>query len=84
MMGLLKNIKRFLEMTDEDAVRQFVAFELSIEYKIENNIQLDINEITFYYERKEELAFKLGLTDELHQELRNEMKDNWKSILKRH
>lgn len=74
-MGLLKNIKRFLEMSNEDAVRQFVAFELSIEYKIENNIKLNVNEMTFYYQRKEELALKLGITDELHQQLRNEMKD---------
>jgi len=84
MMGLLKNIIRFLEMSDEDTVRRFVAFELSIEYKIENNIELDINEMTFYYQRKEELALKLGITDELHQQLRNEMKDNWQFILKRH
>ncbi len=83
-MGLLKNIIRFLEMSDEDTVRRFVAFELSIEYKIENNIELDINEMTFYYQRKEELALKLGITDELHQQLRNEMKDNWQFILKRH
>ena len=83
-MGLLKNIKRFLEMSYEDAVRQFVAFELSIEYKIENNIELDVNEMTFYYQQNEELALKLGITDELHQQLRNEMKDNWQFILKRH
>lgn len=83
-MGVLKNFLRFIKMSDDDAVRQFVAFELSIEYKIENNIQLDINEVTFYYERKEELAQKLGITDELHQQLRNEMKDNWQFILKRH
>ena len=71
-------------MSDEDAVRQFVAFELSIEYKIANGIPLDVNEETFYYDRKEELAYKLGITADLHEQLKEEMKDSWQHVLRRH
>lgn len=82
-MGFFKNLKRALSMTDDYAQRQLVAFELSIEYKIENNIDLDLHEAKFIYGLKNELMAKLGITPQLYQQLRNELKDTWQHVLKR-
>jgi len=83
-MGLLKNLHRFFKTSQDDTIRQYVAFELSIEYKLEKSIPLDVNEEAFYFSRRKDIAQKLGITREQYQRLRTEMKDNWQHILHRH
>jgi len=77
-----KNIERATNMSNDEAKQQFVAFELSIEYKIEKDIKLDENEVKFI-DLKDELAIKLGITPQLHKELRNELISTWQFVLKR-
>ena len=77
-----KIMQRAINMTRDEAKQQFVAFELSIEYKIEKDIKLDENERKFI-NLKDELAIKLGITPQLHKELRNELISTWQFVLKR-
>jgi len=81
-MVFLKNLNRALSMTDEEAKKQFVAFDLSIEYKKDNNMKLDENEITFLY-KKHALLKKLFLTMDSYHQLRKKLKDSWQFVLER-
>jgi len=77
-----KILKRALEMSQDETRQQFIAFELSIEYKIDKGINLDQNEEKFLI-LKNDLATKLGITTDLHAKLRYELRDNWQFVLKR-
>ncbi len=81
-MGLLKNIFRTVTMSRDETIRQYVAFELSIEYKLENKIPLDAHEEKFVYTRME-LREKLGLSFEEHERIRTELESSWQHVLKR-
>jgi len=78
----LKILKRALDMSQDEAKKQFVAFELSIEYKIDKGINLDQNEEKFLIQ-KNDLAIKLGITTDLYAKLRYELRENWQFVLKR-
>ncbi len=82
-MGLFKNLFRTVTMTRDESIRQYVAFEFSIEYKLENNIPLDVHEEKFVYTRME-LRDKLGISFEEHEKLRSELESSWQHVLKRH
>jgi len=81
-MSFLKNMHNAMNMSDEEAKKQFVAFELSIEYKKDINMKLDEHEITFLYKR-DALLKKLFLTRDSYHQLRSKLKNSWQFVLKR-
>jgi hypothetical protein len=62
---------------------QFVCFELSIENKINMSQKLDSNEYEFYWNKRKSIQKDLELSEYHRLTLRDDLKDNWETTLKR-
>jgi hypothetical protein len=62
---------------------QFVCFELSIENKINLFEELDSNEYEFYWDKRKSIQRGLELSEYHRLTLRDDLKDEWKTTLKR-